>query len=267
MEVDSKKILEIQSKILSWYEINKRELPWRNTHNPYYIHLSEIMLQQTQVKRVIEYYNKFTMFYPSLEDMAQAPKSDLLSHWIGLGYNNRILRLQKSAQSILENYEGKYPKDQKELQKLPGVGIYTSGAILAFAFNIESIVVDTNIRRILIYEFNLDENISQKELEELAEKITPKEKAREWNNALMDYGSMEITAKKSKIKSKGKQSKFVGSTRWVRSNILKKLLNEKKLSIRDLSVEYETYDIDLILEKMQKDELIVIQGDQIVLAN
>jgi A/G-specific adenine glycosylase len=280
--IDQKKVEEIQEKILDFYNSNKRDLPWRHTQNPYYIHLSEIMLQQTQVSRVIEYYNKFTSIYPTLESMAQAPKPELLSNWQGLGYNNRILRLQKTAQIIQKEYKREYPQIQKELEKLPGIGSYTSGAILSFAFNQESKVVDTNIRRILIHEFNLDEEIKQKELEEIAQIITPKGKAREWNNALMDYGALELSAKKTKIKSKGKQSKFIGSTRWVRSQILKQLLEQQEtqdgykngdeievsgINIEEVREKYVDYDLDSILEKMQKDDLIIIKENMIHIAN
>lgn len=263
MKLDEQKIIEFQKKILDWYQKHKRDLPWRNTTNPYYIHISEIMLQQTQVSRVIGYFNDFIKKYPKIQDLARASKSEILKSWQGLGYNNRVIRLQESSKKILQNYHGKYPQDQKELQKLPGVGSYTSGAILSFAFNITSKVVDTNIRRILIHELQLDETISQKELEEIAYYVTPQGKAREWNNALMDYGALEFTAKKSNIKPKSKQSKFVGSTRWVRSQIIKQLLEQQEIDIKKLETRFHEYNIKEILDKMQKDQLIQVENTNV----
>ncbi len=263
MDLDEQKITSFQTKILNFYKQQGRDLPWRNTSNPYYIHLSEIMLQQTQVSRVINYYQKFIKNFPDLKSLSKAPRYTLLSNWQGLGYNNRVIRLQESAKLILEKYDGKYPQDQKELQSLPGVGSYTSGAILSFAFNITSKVVDTNIRRILIHELNLDETTSIKELEEIAYQVTPSGKAKEWNNALMDYGALELTAKKAKIKPTTKQSKFIGSTRWVRSQIVKQLLEQHEINIKDLETRFHEYNIKEILEKMQKDQLIKIKNNKV----
>lgn len=263
MNLDEQKITSFQTKILNFYKQQGRDLPWRNTSNPYYIHLSEIMLQQTQVSRVINYYQKFIKNFPDLQSLSNASRHILLANWQGLGYNNRIIRLQESAKLLLENYDGEYPQDQKELQNLPGIGSYTSGAILSFAFNITSKVVDTNIRRILIHELNLDENISIRDLEEIAYQVTPKNRAKEWNNALMDYGALELTAKKVNIRPITKQSKFIGSTRWVRSQIVKQLLEQHEISIKDLEIRFHNYTINDILEKMQKDQLIKIKNNKV----
>lgn len=266
-EITEKEKTQFQQKILNWYLKHKRNLPWRETFNPYYIHLSEIMLQQTQVERVKKYYSTFVNKYPQLEDLAKAPKKELLLLWQGLGYNNRILRLQQAVQIINQKYKGKYPETKEELCKLPGIGPYTAGAILVFAFNKKSSVVDTNIRRILLSEFNLEINTSYKELENLSLELIPENRAKEWFNALMDYGSAVLTSKKTGISSLSKQSKFEGSTRWVRSQILKELLKEGKISYECLEEKYSNYDIYSILKKMEKEQLLLLSKKKVILSD
>ena len=181
----------IQANILSWYNTHGRKLPRRETTDPYAIHISEVMLQQTQVDRVIPYFHQWMKDFPDYQTLAQASKSDLLTHWSGLGFNSRALRLQACAQEIVKTVGAntirlKLPKDRAELQKLPGIGPYTSAAIMAFARNLPVPVIDTNIRRVLIFLFKLPETITAKALESFAEKVIPKGKSREWHNALMD---------------------------------------------------------------------------------
>jgi A/G-specific adenine glycosylase len=180
-------IKTIQSNILSWYNTHGRKLPRRETTDPYAIHISEVMLQQTQVDRVIPYFHQWMKDFPDYQTLAKASKSDLLKHWSGLGFNSRVLRLQTCAQEIVKTVgANNVPRDRAELQKLPGIGPYTSAAIMAFAWNLPIPVIDTNIRRVLIFLFKLPESITSKALEAFAEKAIPKGKSREWHNALMD---------------------------------------------------------------------------------
>lgn len=164
----------IQSNILSRYKQYGRTLPRRKTRNPYAIHISEVMLQQTQVDRVIPYFHKRMKDFPDYESLAKASKTDLLSHRSGLGFNSRALRLQSCAKEIVASHKLQVPCERNELMKLPGIGPYTSAAIMAFAWNLEVPVIDTNIRRVLIFLFKLDEKISMSELEKFATKIIPK---------------------------------------------------------------------------------------------
>ena len=265
MNLSTDTIEAFQNKILNWYQQNKRDLPWRNTTNPYFIHVSEIMLQQTQVERVKKYYETFLNKYPNLETLAEAQTPELLATWQGLGFNNRVLRLREATKQILQNYKGRYPQQLKQLTSLPGVGEYTASAILAFAFNIEAPVVDTNIRRVLIYELNLDENISIKKLQEIALQITPKGKARQWNNALMDYSSLITTASKTQIKSQGTQGKFEGSTRQVRSTIVKELLKNNSITKQSIKEQFPQHNIEKILNSLEKDNIIKTQNRRIYL--
>jgi A/G-specific adenine glycosylase len=162
---------------------------------------------------------------PTYESLANLSKQDLLQHRSGLGFNSRALRLQECAKVVTEHYNGQLPKSKDELLNLPGVGPYTASAICAFARNLDEAVIDTNIRRVLIFLLKLDEDISMKELEAIAKKLIPSGRSRDRHNALMDYGATYLTARKTKIKSVSKQSKFEGSDREVRGWIVKQLVN------------------------------------------
>lgn len=265
MNLSQDTIESLQNKVLNWYNNNKRDFPWRKTTNPYYIHISEIMLQQTQAQRVISYYNTFISKYPTVKSLSEATNTDLLYQWQGLGFNSRAIRLKEAATQIHQNYNDQYPQNRKTLQKFPGIGPYTSSAILAFAFNMDVPVVDTNIRRFLIYELNLSYSTSQKELETIARKLTPKGKAREWNNALMDYSNSVTTVLATGISSQGKQGKFKGSTREVRSHIIKQLLENKTLTKQILEKRFPKHNIDNILHSLEKDSMIIQNNCRIYL--
>lgn len=269
-EIPLSKIQQFQQKILNFYEKEGRHnLSFRKTKNPYYIHISEIMLSQTQVSRVEKYFTTWIETYPTLKDVVEAKNEELLQHWQGLGYNSRVLNFKEACTQILEEFNGEYPISKEELMKLKGVGSYVASAICAFAFNQDIGVVDTNIRRILIHEGFASENMSAKELEEIAQQLVPKGKGRDWNNALMDYGALKLTASKSGVKSLGGQSKFVGSSRYIRSFIVKECLHTSSCSIEKVKQECLKYhqNYDEIVEKMIVQNIIYIQGDEIRIKN
>jgi len=214
---------QLQSTILKRYENQGRKLPRRATQDPYAIHISEVMSQQTQVDRVIPYRERRMRNIPDYETLAQLPKLELLSHRSGLGFNSRALRLQNCAKEVVEQYKGQLPKDRTQLLELPWIWPYTASAICAFAWNLPEPVIDTNIRRVLIFLLKLDEWISLQELEKEAKNLIPEWRSRDRHNALMDYGATHLTARKTKIKSLWKQSKFEGSDREVRGWVLKQL--------------------------------------------
>src|SRR3989338_11480528 len=135
---------KIQQKILSWYKKNKRDLPWRKTTDPYAILVSEMMLQQTQVDRVLSKYKAWLQEFPTMQHLARAPPAVVLRCWSGLGYNRRALHLQKAAQIIVEKYHGEFPQTSELLRALPGIGPYTSHSLLIFAYNQDEVTVDTN---------------------------------------------------------------------------------------------------------------------------
>ncbi len=254
--VSPKERRELQKKVLSWYDQNKRDLPWRKTLDPYAILVSEVMLQQTQVDRVVPFYERWLKEFPGFQDLAKADKVKLLGLWSGLGYNSRALRLQKLAQVVVGRYSGKLPKSEEELLSLPGIGPYTAAAILAFAFNKEAHVIDTNIRRVLIHELHLKEDIATEDLKKIAFELIPKGKSRVWHNAMMDYGALEKTARKTGVMSLSKQPKFDGSERKVRGEIVRYLLKVKEASVADVQERYAHKNFEKILDKMEKDGLI-----------
>ena len=255
--VTEENIQRFQQKILIFYLENKRDLPWRNTTDPYYILVSEFMLQQTQVSRVIDYYNNWIEKWPTVQLLANTPYKEVLTGWMGLGYNRRAMYLHNSAKTIVRDFDGDILDAVKNYEKLPGIGPYTSNAVQIFSANADIATVDTNIRRIFIDEFQLHESISDKELFRLAEKCLPEGRSRDWHNALMDYGALYLTSRKTGIKPKTQQSRFQGSDRQIRGQILRLLLRETQ-SIYQIQkkLDVDASRLSTILDKMQKEETI-----------
>ncbi len=192
MKLTQKKIQTFQSYVFSWWEKNKRDLPWRHTRDPYLILVSELMLQQTQVSRVIEKYQEFITKYPDVYSLAEATDGDIIRLWKGLGYNRRALYLRRIALEIVNNYKGVFPKLDTQLVQLPGVGTYTARAICVFAYEQDVAAVDVNIRKIITHHFFDDVVRADKVIEETASKLVPKGRSWEWHQALMDYGALEL---------------------------------------------------------------------------
>lgn len=182
----------IIKSLLNWYEKNARPMPWRKTHRPYRILVSEIMLQQTQVSRVLQKYSEFLRRFPTFQSLAHAHPADVIRAWDGMGYNNRALHLHQTAVRVTEEFNGRMPKDIDALQHLPGIGRYTANAIFCFAFQQQTAVVDTNVRRVLSRLFPRQ----AKSMDEwsLATWILPNDQAYEWNQALMELGGMVCTS-------------------------------------------------------------------------
>jgi A/G-specific adenine glycosylase len=181
----------IAKPLLSWYRKNARPLPWRETRNPYRILISEIMLQQTQVSRVLQKYPEFLKQFPNFKALAQACFGEVIRTWSGMGYNNRALRLQRIAQRVVNEHGGRLPSDSDTLQTFPGIGRYTANAIACFAFEQQIAVVDTNVRRVLSRLFPRQAQTMDEW--ELAEWMLPKRKAFHWNQALMELGALRCT--------------------------------------------------------------------------
>jgi len=254
-------------KILNWYKKNKRDLPWRTTTDPYKVLVSEIMLQQTQVDRVIPKYIAWIKKFPDFKSLAKSSLKDVLHYWSGLGYNSRALRLQKLAKDIVNNHKGKLPRNEDILLKLPGIGPYTSRSVLIFAHNKNIGTVDTNIRRIFIHEFNLDEKISDKQLMDLSYEVVPENKSRDWHNALMDYGATYLTSRKTGIKPKTTQPKFKGSKRMYRGMILKLLLQAPKTKNQlQKECQKEKTFIESIINQLKQEGLVKTKGNKVSIA-
>lgn len=278
------KINAFQKHIFEWYLIHKRDLPWRKNRDPYHIFVSEVMSQQTQLSRVVPKYIAWMEAFPTIEDLAKASVLQVLHFWSGLGYNRRALNMKKAAEKIVQEHNGIFPRIEKELIVLPGIGKYTARAILCFAYDDQIAVVDTNIRKVILTQFLNSEylesqksgkseslilgdsdsqsfpkrnetKIAERLIEKLAAQLLPSGRAYEWNQALMDYAASVLKKEKIPIP---KQSKFHGSHRYYRGQILKVLLQKKKLQLKELGLlikkEYSSTEEEWL--KKLVDELV-----------
>ncbi len=186
--------------ITDWYRQNSRKLPWRDTSNPYFIWLSEVILQQTRVDQGLNYYLNFVSAYPTVTDLANAPEEDVLKLWQGLGYYSRARNLHKTAKQIATEHQGIFPSTFSELLNLKGIGPYTAAAIASFAFKEKQAVVDGNVYRVLSRHFAIDEaidsTIGKKVFQQLANELIPADCPDTFNQAIMEFGAMHCTPKK-----------------------------------------------------------------------
>jgi len=205
------------------------------------VFISEVMLQQTQVPRVIVKYREFIRTFPGFKPLAEAPVPDVLAAWQGLGYNRRALALRNSAAVICDRYNGKLPTDPELLDQLPGIGPATAGSICAFAFNMPVVFIETNIRSVFIHNFFKDrEQVSDKEIVPLVAEALDRSNPRNWYYALMDYGvylKKKTTNPSRRSKHYSKQTLFEGSHRQKRAEVLRLVLTAKKISVSKLASE------------------------------
>ncbi len=188
---------KFRTRLLKWYARHGRDLPWRHTAKPYEILVSEIMLQQTQVDRVLPKYHEWLAKYPTMEDLAEAPLADVKKAWYPLGYNIRPVRLHSIARESVARYGGTLPKDSEGLQSFKGIGRYTAGAIRSFAFRQDAPILDTNVIRVLhrVFVGKGDPKKNKSALWHLSEMLIPKGKGYDFNQGLMDFGAMICTAR------------------------------------------------------------------------
>ena len=234
-----------------------RDLPWRRTRDPYIIWLSEVMLQQTQVSRVLDRMPVWLERFPSVASLAQAPAADVLAAWQGMGYNRRALSLQAAARMVMDEFGGTFPQDSKELQRLPGVGPATAQGIRSFAFDLPGVYLETNVRTVFLHHYFPDaEGVSDKELVPLVEAACPDapgaaepgvyaqpmdaaDTPRAWYYALLDYGAyLKKSVPNPSRRSRGyaKQSKFEGSRRQKRAELVRVLLARHNEGLEGLSL-------------------------------
>jgi len=191
--------MNFSTKLINWYTVNKRDLPWRSTNNPYYIWLSEIILQQTQVVQGTPYYHAFTSQFPTVYDLAKANEEDVLKLWQGLGYYSRARNLHWSAKYIVKELDGVFPDTYKDILKLKGVGDYTASAIASICFNEVTAVVDGNVYRALSRIFGIETPINstsgQKEFKALAQQLIDKQQPAIFNQAIMEFGARQCKPK------------------------------------------------------------------------
>lgn len=238
MRLTFEQVSAFQAAICRHYTQSGRDLPWRKTENPYHILVSEIMLQQTQVERVIQKYGEFIAVFPDFRSLSRAALKDVLRIWQGLGYNRRALALLRTADIIVAEYGGILPQEIELLKKLPGIGKTTAASIYVFAFDKPAVFIETNIRRVFIHHFFTGkETVSDREILPLVEETMDIANPRLWYHALMDYGAMlkkAIQNPNRKSSHYRKQPPFEGSERQVRGHILRTLLKESPLSFSEI---------------------------------
>ena len=264
--------------LLQWYKNNKREYSWRNNSDPWNIYLLEVISQQTQLDRADKYFKKFINEFPTPNDMANTSFKKILEIWSGLGYNSRAKRMFDSSKIIAEkSFDGLYPN----FQQLPGVGPYTENAILSFAYNEKVVTQDVNVKRIISRYFGVDN--PRKYIDTVSPLLLKNTSSRKLNQALMDFGSsickprsplcldcpLEDTCDKYFNFETKPSEKFSGSNREIRGNLIKLLLKKDALKVKTIQQEL---DIDKdrlneILEKMQKDGLVMLNNNNLVEIN
>ena len=194
-----------EEEITRWYKLNKRDLPWRKTRDPYLIWLSEIILQQTRVNQGLSYYEKFSEKYPTVQDLANEKEDEVLKLWQGLGYYSRARNMHFTAKYIVENLNGKFPSSYDEILKLKGVGEYTAAAVASFSFNEKKAVLDGNVFRLLSRYFGIhlpiDSSAGKKEFKSLANDLILEKEPGTYNQAIMEYGALVCTPKVPGCKS------------------------------------------------------------------
>lgn len=257
--LSSKEFIKV---VYDFYSTNKRSFKWRDARDPYWIFVSEIMLQQTQTYRVEQKFEEFINVLPTFESLAQAPFFVVLGLWKGLGYNRRAQWLQQGAQRVMSEFKGTMPSDPVILESFKGIGYNTARSISTFAFNIPHIFIETNIRTVFIHHFFLQqERVSDKDLLPLIEETLDKENPRPWYYALMDYGVyLKKKYKNPSRRSKHHQvqSKFEGSDRQIRGQILEKLLQYGSLTHEEFYdlIMSDPIRIDMALEQLVLERLI-----------
>jgi A/G-specific adenine glycosylase len=267
--MNSDDLTKFRRTVWNFYRKSGRhDLPWRKTRDPYKILVSEVMLQQTQVERVIPFYRNFLKRFPTPQSLAEAPLADVLAAWQGLGYNRRAKLLREAARELASKPHFVTRFDLvKELEELPGVGPYTARAVAAFAFNADTVFIETNIRTVIIHRFFSGEGttpyggkVPDKEIEAIVAASLPKGRAREWYGALMDYGTyLKRSGVRVNARSAGyvKQAKFEGSVRQVRGAILAAVTSGKPLA--HLHQKFPDR-FDMALAGLAKDGMIAKKG-------
>lgn len=232
---------QFTSRIWDHYHHHRRSFPWRDLITPYRVVVSEIMLQQTQTHRVLPKFDAFMERFPDWQTLAQAPFSEVLSIWKGLGYNRRALALHTTAHHLVTEYGGILPHNENILVRFPGIGKATACSIVAFAFNKPVVFIETNIRTVFIDAFFPHQHdVHDKEIMPLIEASLDTKKPRDWYYALMDYGvhlKKTVGNKNQQSRHYKRQSCFIGSDRQIRGQILKELLELKALKKSNLPVK------------------------------
>ncbi len=268
----SRNVKRFQKLVLGHFQKAGRDLPWRRTRDPYRILLSEIMLQQTQVERVIPFYERFFARFPDVTSLSRASFAEVYEYWKGLGYNRRAKALRDLAEVIVREHGGAFPSTAKALEELPGVGRYTAAAVAAFAFSKRVILIETNIRTVYLHHFFSGKGkVDDKSIEPLIERTLPDRDFARWYAALMDYGAhLKKNGVKlnSRSRSYVRQKPFKNSTRKLRGEILRRLSESEGQMVEKLRHELgaKAYLFRRELQKLKSEGLIVLERAHVQLA-
>ena len=272
------KTKQLKKDLLTWYTDNKRSFSWRNTNDPWKILLIEMISQQTQINRANTYYQIFIKKFPTPESMAKSSLKNILKMWSGLGYNNRAKRLYESSKILAEQgFEGIYPN----FETLPGVGAYTKNAILSFAYEDSVLAVDTNLQRIIIRYFGIDN--TKDYVRNYSNLLLENTNSADINQAFMDFGSsictssnakcdicpLEKNCKKYFLDSKNSINKFKGSNRELRGKIIRLLLEENQISVKEVEKKIREDESKIItaITSLNNDGLLKIRKNNIIEIN
>lgn len=282
--------LSVQRRLLRWFEGHRRDLPWRRTHHPYRILVSEVMLQQTQVSRVVPKYHAFLQQFPTLRALARAQQRSVVAAWAGLGYNRRARHLHQLAKIVQHDYAGKFPRSARALRQLPGVGDYTAAAVMCFAYGAPVALVDVNVRRVLgrvFYGVHGPARVTNDRMWQLAASLVPARRAVAWNSMLMDFGATVCTQRKPLCAScpvrdscsaypailrqrgpaAGSAERFVGSNRYWRGKVVdflrlqphhRALATTLQRVFAELGLQGHAYS--QMLASLAHDQLISVRG-------
>lgn len=260
------KLAKFKSVVWTFYKKNKRVMPWRETQDPYSILVSEMMLQQTQVARVLIKYPVFIHQFPHWENLASASTKDILSAWVGMGYNRRAFYLKRIAEIVVKKFNGVLPEDPRILDTLPGIGTATAASIAAFAFNKPVTFIETNIRRVFIHHFfeNGGLKVDDRDIFPFIEATLDYKNPREWYFALMDYGAYLakiVDNPNKRSKHYVVQSTFGGSDRQIRGKILKLLLS-KTLNMGEITqlLKQDKMRVKKIIKDLIQERFIIYKN-------
>lgn len=289
---------EIREALLSWFGENARDLPWRRTRDPWRVLVSEVMLQQIQVKRAVPFYERFLERFPTVDALANAPLAEAIRVWEDLGRYRRVVYLYRTARIVVEEHAGEVPSDPEELVKLPGIGPYTAGAVACFAFEEDVAFLDTNMRRVLqrlFFGVTDPKAATDRELLEIAAELVPPGRAWQWNQALMEAGALLCTARKPlcddcplrggcrarleassagwpRPERKGPAHRYEDSNRFYRGRVLAELREDSRaggdgVTLRDLGrrvrldfVEEDARWLHAAVESLYKDGLAKVSS-------
>lgn len=252
-------------KVLAEGQKHKRVLPWRYIDDPYAVLVSEVMLQQTQVSRVLPRWERFLALFPTVDALAAADQATVLEQWQGLGYNRRALALKRCAEICAAEYAGALPKELDQLLALPGIGPATAAGVRSFAYNLPSVYLETNVRTVFLHElFPEEEGVTDKQLIPLLEQTCPMDDPRTWYYALLDYGAyLKSTIGNASRRSAHytKQSTFEGSRRQKRSFLVREVLAQPGITLEQLTSKLATFEQQHAREALTESEVEAILND------